>query len=77
MRVVLSILFDRKRSAAVGVALTKHGIDGAAFNSVVSRFDRFLFFGLWTVRVIRQDEAIGLKLFNAGDQLGHRSRDVR
>ena len=53
MRVVLSILFDRKRSAAIGVALTEHGIDGAAFNSVVSRFDRFLFFGLWTVRVIR------------------------
>ena len=77
MRIVTSIVLDSVRSAAVGVALTKHRVHRRALYLVVAGTDCLFFVRGRSIRVIRQSITVLLEFGNRGLELRHRSRNIR
>jgi hypothetical protein len=76
VRVLLGVVLHRRRSAAVGVALAQHRVDGAALDRVVRRPGRLLLVGLRVLGVVRHRVAGCLQLLDRGLELRHRGADV-
>ena len=69
-------VFNRQRSAAVGVAFAQHRVDGTAQASGVARQRGFVGVGFRVFRQVGQLVAVGLQFANGFGHLVHRGADV-
>ena len=76
VRVLLGVVLDRSRGAAVGVALAQHRVHRRAEAAAVARADFLLLVGLRVFRVVGDLVALFLQLLDAGLELRDRGADV-
>ena len=76
MRILTGVLFNGARSAAIGVALTQHWVDGAAEYFRIALADRFFFVSAWIVGEVGNCVSLGLQLFDGRFGLGDGGADV-
>ena len=77
MRVIFRIALHGSRRAAIGITLTQHRVHRAAKDLRIAVLDRLLVVVARGLRIVREVIALPLQLGDAGDELGHRRRNVR
>ena len=76
MGILAGVGLHRGRGAAIGIALPKHRIHGAALHPVIAGFDVLLGVVLGVFRVVREIVSLLLQLLDGRHQLGHGRADI-